>query len=60
MGDGEPPNDVRRGLRFGAVALQEFQARRRRGEEVGHLDAGARRRGGGAHRTLDAGFDDEF
>ena len=37
------------GLRFGAVALQELQARRRRGEEVGHLDAGAR--GAAAGRT---------
>ena len=54
MRDGKPLDDLRHGLRLGAVALQELQARRRRGEEIRHLDAGALGRGRGPHRALHA------
>ena len=40
VGHGEPPDDLRHGLRFRPVGFQEFQASRRRGEKVANLDGG--------------------
>ena len=49
---GEPAHHLAHGFGLGAVELEEFQPRRRRVEQVAHLDAGAvaQRRG------LDLGF----
>jgi hypothetical protein len=54
MGDGEAADDLGDRLRLGAIRFQELQTRRRGGEEVGHLDAGAGRRRSRAHRSLGA------
>ncbi len=37
----QPPHHFAHGVAFGALALHEFQARRRCVEQVAHLDAGA-------------------
>ena len=47
------------GLRLGPVALEEFQPRRREGEEIADLDARAEGGRGGPHDALVAGLDDK-
>jgi hypothetical protein len=59
MGDGEAPHRLGDRLRFGAVGLQELQARRGGGEEIGDLDAGAGRRRRGTHRSLGSELHDD-
>ncbi len=59
MGDGEASQHLRDRLRFGPVALEEFQPGRREGEEIADLDAGAGCRRDGADHALLAGLDDE-
>ncbi len=59
MRDRETPDDLRNRLRFGAVALQELQARRRGGEKVRDLDARARRRRGRTDRPLRTRLDED-
>jgi hypothetical protein len=57
MRDGEAADDLGDGLRLGAVALQELEARRRRGEEVRDLDPGAARGRRRPDLVPDAGLD---
>ena len=57
MGHGEALDGVGDGLRLGPVAFQEFEPRRRRGEEIAHFDARAGRMRRGRDRALAAGID---
>ncbi|MBV6487869.1 MAG: hypothetical protein GHHEDOFH_01823 [Pseudorhodoplanes sp.] len=56
---GEPAYDFAHGLAFGAVALEKFQPRGRRKEQIPHLDARAFAERGRTQRRLDAAFDVE-
>ncbi len=59
IGEREPAHDVAGRLRFAAVALQEFQPRRRRREEIARLDPRALRLRAGLNRAFDAVFDEQ-
>ena len=54
MGERDAAHDVGDGLRLGARGLQELETRRRRGEEIAHLDARAARPGRGLHGAFGA------
>ncbi len=57
MRHGEPAQHVGDGAGLGLVALEEGEPRRRRREEIAHLDAGAGRLRPGPHLALAAGID---
>ena len=59
MRDREALDGLRDRLRLGAVALQEFQPRRRRGEEVGDLDRACPAAPGRAAPGPSAGLDED-
>ena len=59
MGDGEAAQHVRDRLCLRPVALQEFEPRRREGEEIADLDARAEGGGGRPDHTLLPGLDDQ-
>ena len=55
----QPPHHLAHGIAFGALALHEFQARRRRIEQVAHFDAGAGIQRGGSGLRFHTGIDAE-